>query len=83
MEQLPILYGITGFFSIIFGPIIRKFSDRLGKYKVFVASTLLSSIIGAIYTHYDLTPLWRVVSISVVMFIGVTSRMISESDLMT
>lgn len=83
MEQLPVLYGVTGVFTIIFGPIIGRLSDTVGKYNVFVFGTLLSSVIVAIYTRFGITPLWMVISISVVMFVGVSTRMISSSALIT
>lgn len=83
MDQLPILYGVTGVSSIAFGPIIGKLSDKLGKYKVFTAGTLLSILIVSIYTHFGITPLWMVISMSVIMFIGISSRMISASALMS
>lgn len=83
MEQLPILYGVTGVFSIAFGPIIGKLSDQLGKYKVFAAGSLISIIIVSIYTQFGITPLWIVISMSVIMFVGISSRMISGSALMS
>ncbi|MGE0589675.1 MAG: MFS transporter [Cyclobacteriaceae bacterium] len=83
LEQLPVLYGITGVTSIAFGPLIGKWSDKIGKYKIFVAGTLLSMTVVAIYTHFGITPLWIVVGMSMIMFIGISSRMISASALMT
>ena len=83
MEQLPVLYGVTGVFTIVFGPIIGKLSDSLGKYQIFVFGTVLTSVIVAIYTHFGITPLWMVITISVVMFVGVSTRMISSSALIT
>lgn len=83
MEQLPILYGVTGVFSFAFGPIIGKLSDKLGKYKVFVAGSLISMVVVAIYTHFGITPLWMVITMSVIMFVGISSRMISASALMS
>ena len=83
LEQLPVLYGVTGVFSIAFGPIIGKLSDKLGKLKVFAAGSLISIVIVAIYTHFGITPLWVVISMSVVMFVGISSRMISGSALMS
>ncbi len=35
-DQLPILYFVTGVFTIIFGPQIGKLSDKLGKFKTFL-----------------------------------------------
>lgn len=83
LEQLPILYGITGVTSIAFGPLIGRWSDKIGKYKIFVGGTLLSMTVVAIYTHFGITPLWIVVGMSMIMFVGISSRMISASALMT
>jgi predicted MFS family arabinose efflux permease len=81
--QLPILYGVTGVFSMAFGPLIGKLSDKIGKYKVFVMGSILSIIMVGIYTSLGITPLWIVISINVVLFVGISSRMISASALMT
>ncbi|MBC7915107.1 MAG: MFS transporter [Pyrinomonadaceae bacterium] len=81
--QLPILYGVTGVFSILFGPLIGKLSDRLGKFKVFVVGSVISMIMVAVYTNLGLTPLWIVIAVNVVLFVGISSRMISASALMT
>jgi predicted MFS family arabinose efflux permease len=83
MKQLPTLYGITGLFSIFFGPLIGKLSDKIGKYKVFFIGTVISVTMVAIYTNLGLTPLWLVIGLNVCLFVGISSRMISASALMT
>lgn len=83
MEQLPILYGVTGVFSIIFGPLTGKLSDKIGKYKMFVIGSIISIAMVAVYTNLGITPLWIVIAINVAMFIGISSRMIAASALMT
>lgn len=83
MKQLPLLYGATGIFSMVFGPIIGRLSDRIGKYKVFVIGSLFSMLMVGIYTHLGVTPLWIVIMLNGLLFIGVTSRMISSQALMT
>jgi multidrug resistance protein len=82
-DQWPVLYFVTGIFSIIFGPLIGMASDKLGKYKIFVMGSILSMLMVLIYTHMGITPLWIVISINVVLFVGISSRMISASALMT
>ena len=83
MEDLPILYGATGIFSMVFGPISGKLSDKFGKYKIFVIGTIITIIMVAIYTNLTQTSLWVVIIINVLMFAGITARMISASSLMT
>lgn len=82
LEQLPILYGITGLFSIISGPILGRLSDRIGKFNLFFIGSLLSMLIIGIYTHMGITPLWLVTAMSVMMFTGISSRMIASSALL-
>jgi len=83
LEQLPLVYGITGVFSIATGPLIGKLSDKLGKFKVFVWGSLVTMVMVAVYTPLGITPLWLIIVISIVMFAGVSSRMISSSALVS
>lgn len=83
LEQLPAVYMITGICSMIAGPMLGKLSDRIGKYQTFVAGSVLSMILVLIYTHWGITPLWEIILLNSVLFIGITSRMISSSALMT
>jgi predicted MFS family arabinose efflux permease len=82
-EQLKIVYGVTGVFTMIFGPLTGMLSDRVGKYKVFFAGSVLSMVVIAYYTQLGITPLWTVIAISTFMFIGVSARMISSSALVS
>ena len=81
LEKLPLLYGVTGVFSLALGPLAGKLSDTLGKYRLFTIGTFLTIIIVVIYTNLGLTPFWLVIGLNVLMFAGVTSRMISASAL--
>ncbi|MFM8912996.1 MAG: MFS transporter, partial [Flammeovirgaceae bacterium] len=83
LEQLPMVYMIVGIFSIVTGPLIGTISDKVGKFKVFTIGTLLSCLMVAIYTPLGITPIWVVIAISVLMFAGITCRMITSSALMS
>jgi predicted MFS family arabinose efflux permease len=83
LDQLPLLYGITGIFSIATGPLIGKAADRIGKFSVFIVGTLIACLMVAIYTPMGVTPLWVLIIINVVMFVGISSRMISSSALVS
>jgi predicted MFS family arabinose efflux permease len=83
MGQLPIVYGITGLFSIVTGPLIGKASDKIGKYNIFVMGSVISMAMVLLYTNLGITPLWILIVINVVLFAGISSRMISAGALMT
>jgi predicted MFS family arabinose efflux permease len=83
MDQLPILYLITGLFSMASGPLVGKLSDSVGKYKVFCAGSALSITMVLIYCNLSVTPLWILIILNVLLFVGISSRMISSSALMT
>jgi predicted MFS family arabinose efflux permease len=83
MAQLPILYGITGAFSIFTGPLIGIASDKIGKFNMFVIGSIISMALVLLYTNLGITPLWMLIAINVVLFMGISSRMVSASALMT
>ncbi|HMG89885.1 MAG TPA: MFS transporter [Chryseolinea sp.] len=83
LGDLPMLYMITGICSMITGPMVGKLTDTLGKYSVFFAGSLLSMLIVVIYCNLGITPLWMVILLNVIMFVGISSRIISSSALMT
>ena len=83
LQQLPLVYFITGACSILFGPMIGKLSDKIGKFKVFCIGSGLSIIMVAIYSQLGITPLWELIVLNVVLFVGISSRMISSSALLT
>ncbi len=83
LDQLPMVYMVTGVFSMLTGPLIGRYSDIIGKYNMFVIGTFLSIIMVLIYCNLGVTPLWLVIILNVLLFIGIFSRMIPSSALMT
>jgi predicted MFS family arabinose efflux permease len=82
-DSLPMLYTITGVFSMILGPLIGKLSDGWGKYRTFVSGSVLMMVIVIIYCNLGPTPIWLVVVLNVIMFAGITARMISSQALVS
>lgn len=83
MDQLPWIYGITGLFSILSGPVIGKLTDKVGQFKVFMIGTFIAITLVAIYTNLGITPLWVLIVINVILFMGISARMISSSTLLS
>lgn len=83
LEELPLVYMVTGLFSIFMGPLMGRMSDRIGKFKVFLFGSGLTIIMAAIYTHLGITPIALVILVNVIMFIGITARMVSSQALIS
>jgi predicted MFS family arabinose efflux permease len=82
-DDLPTIYLVTGLCTLVAGPLVGRLSDKLGKYLLFCAGTTLTIVMVVIYTHLGRTALPWVIVVNVLLFIGVTSRMISASALMS
>ncbi|MHA4740087.1 MFS transporter [Dyadobacter sp. MSC1_007] len=81
--SLPTLYMVTGLSMLVFSPLIGKLSDKVGKYKVFLMGSAITCIMTLIYCNLSVTPLWIIIGLNVLLFVGITGRMISASALMT
>jgi predicted MFS family arabinose efflux permease len=83
VDHLWIIYLATGILTLLAGPFLGRLSDKLGKYRLFVVGSSLTIVMVLIYTHLGRTPLPLVIAVNALLFIGVTSRMISASALMS
>jgi predicted MFS family arabinose efflux permease len=83
LAQLPTIYFVTGISSIIAGPLLGRLSDSLGKYPIFCFGSIMGIIMVTIYCHLGLTPLWGVILVNVLLFVGISARMVSASALMS
>jgi predicted MFS family arabinose efflux permease len=81
--KLPLVYVLVGLFSVVAGPLIGRASDKFGKFNVFFFGCVITVVMVVIFTHLAVTPLWELVAILVILQIGIFSRMISASALMS
>jgi predicted MFS family arabinose efflux permease len=83
VDDLPMIYLITGVSSIIAGPLIGKLSDVSGKFNMFLFGSILSIVMVAVYTPLGITPLWLVILLNVILFVGILARIITSSAMLT
>jgi predicted MFS family arabinose efflux permease len=76
LERLPTIYLATGICTIFFGPLIGKAADSVGKLPVFLAGSVITIAMVLVYTHLGPVPLWLLILVNVVLFVGIFSRMI-------
>ncbi|EMY67935.1 MFS transporter [Leptospira vanthielii] len=81
LEDLPLVYMVTGVVSMLGGPLMGRLSDWIGKYKMFVIASLFASVIIIYYTKMQITPLPMVIFINSILFVFVAARMISANAL--
>ncbi|MBM7127203.1 MFS transporter [Dyella flava] len=83
IDQLSVVYLITGSVSAIMGPVIGRASDTFGKFRVFAFGCAATIVMVLIYTRLSNVSLWTLITISALLQIGIFSRMISSSALMS
>ncbi|GAA4338384.1 MFS transporter [Mucilaginibacter gynuensis] len=82
-HSLPMVFLCTGISSIVIMPFIGKLSDKLNKFHLFTGGSILAIIMILIYTNLPPVPLWLVVVVNMIMFMGIMSRMIPATTLNT
>lgn len=81
--DLPIMYTVSGVASLLIMPIIGEYSDKIDKLKLFIVATVWTLIVTVIYTNLSVTPLWFILILNVLMMMGVLSRMIPSTALVS
>ncbi|MFD1630974.1 MFS transporter [Pseudopedobacter beijingensis] len=82
-DQLPFLFMASGLSSLIIMPLIGKMSDKFNKFKLFAIATIWLMLICIIYTNLSATPFALVLVINICMMIGIMSRMVPSSTLIS
>ncbi len=82
-DLLPIVFVVAGAAGIITGPLIGKWSDRVGKFRVFIDGSILGTVMVFILSRLPFTPLWEVLVVNTLMYTAVFSRIIPSQALIS
>ncbi len=80
-SSLPLIFLFTGLSTIIIMPIIGKLSDRMSKMLLFSIGSAIASVMIVIYTNLNPVPIWMVIIINMILFMGIMSRMVPATTL--
>jgi predicted MFS family arabinose efflux permease len=80
-ERLPVIFFFTGIASMIIMPLIGRLSDRFDKFKIFTIGSFIACVMIVIYTNLTPVPIWIVILINVILFMGIMSRMVPSQAL--
>ncbi len=83
IAHLPTIYLVSGLFSIFTGPLVGRASGAFGNFPTFMFGTAMSIIMVTIYTHLGPSTLTVVITVNVLMFVGIFSRMIPSQALIS
>jgi predicted MFS family arabinose efflux permease len=83
LADLPTVYLVSGLFTIFTGPLVGRAADAFGKFPTFIFGCALTIVMVLIYTHLGRVSLFTVILVTVLMFVGIFSRMIPSQALMS
>ncbi len=82
-DQLPIVFLCTGLAVLVIMPIVGKLSDKIDKIKLFIIGTGITIVMCLVYTNLPVTPLWGIIGVNMVLFIGIMSRIVPAQAINT
>lgn len=83
LAHLPMIYLASGLAMIVIGPLVGRFTDAIGRLRMFYIGTVIMIATVLVYTHLGTTPLLVVAAVNIVLFAGIFARMIPFQALMT
>jgi predicted MFS family arabinose efflux permease len=73
--ELPMVFFWTGLSSLIVMPLVGKLSDQVDRFTIFALGSVAAIGMVYVYTNMQVTPLWQVVCINILMFAAIMCRM--------
>lgn len=83
LPKLPAIYMVTGFCAMIAGPLLGRLTDSLGKLSIFIAGSFLTAVITLFFTNLTKSSFAVVSSLHVVLFVGISARIVSSFALIS
>jgi len=82
-SELPILFFVSGLSSLVVLPVIGKLSDKVSKMRIFTIAAVWMMVMVVVYTNMGPSPFWLVVVLNILMMMGIMSRMIPATALVS
>jgi predicted MFS family arabinose efflux permease len=81
--ELSLIFLVTGLVSMVTGPLLGRFTDMIGKFRMFFTGSVLSIAMVLVYTRLGPNPVWVVMVVNTILWLGISSRMISSAALIS
>jgi predicted MFS family arabinose efflux permease len=83
LTSLPTIYLATGAFTVFMGPLVGKASDSFGKFNTFCFGSVVAIVMVAVWTNLGPSSLAFVITINILLYVGIFSRMIPAQALLS
>jgi predicted MFS family arabinose efflux permease len=80
-SDLPLLFMVVGIATFAIMPLIGSLSDKMNKFYVFTASSVLMIAIILVYVHLPKVNLFMLIGVQVIMMCGIMARMVPAQAL--
>lgn len=77
--ELPVIFLFSGIASLVIMPVVGKLSDSIDKFKLFTLGTIWAMLMMLVYTHMAPMPLWIIIAVNILVFMGIMSRVTPAS----
>ncbi len=78
LERLPLVYLATGTAAMISGPLLGKWSDKIGKIKLNQIGTVITITMVLVFTNLSKVPIYVLMVTNGLLFVGITARIIAS-----
>lgn len=82
-EQLPLVFIVVGACSMVTFPLVGRLSDKIGRLPTFIGGTLIAMTTTVLFSRFGPSPVWMVMAIYAISFVGISSRIVSSQALLT
>lgn len=80
-DKLYIIFMFTGISSVLIMPYVGYLADKFNKFKLFTAGSIIAACMILIYTNLEVVPIYVVILVNMVLFMGIMSRMVPATAL--
>jgi predicted MFS family arabinose efflux permease len=82
-DRVPSIYLVSGVAGLVAGPLLGRLADRIGKFVMFSATSILAGAWIVWYTNLGLTPFWLVVAANALFAVILSGRISSTMALVS
>ena len=74
---------VTGIASLVIMPMVGRLADHFDKFWLFAIGSAWAAIWIVVYTNFHMAPYWLIISVNILLFMGIMSRMVPAMAIMT